>query len=163
MRHLKREGGGCEDGIIHEYGSRSGWMGMARIRMERDISWVDRALRSTMGYPGAPAGPYLAGQPANIASVPSQIGLQYREDRVQSWTLKEAAKSRFLYQKTKQCNGGWHLGRQSSVVRYPEALLSPYWASSAKIALANNFQSDGDGGGGGGQGEEGSPDIDWPT
>ena len=67
MRHLKREGGGCEDGIIHEYGSRSGWMGMARIRMERDISWVDRALRSTMGYPGAPAGPYLAGQPPKIA------------------------------------------------------------------------------------------------
>ena len=55
------------------------------------------------------------------------------------------------------------MGRQSSVVRYPEALLSPYWASSAKIALANNFQSDGDGGGGEGQGEEGCPDIDWPT
>ena len=40
-RHL-----GCDDdGIIHECGSRSGWMGMVRIRMERDISWVDRALR----------------------------------------------------------------------------------------------------------------------
>ena len=46
-------------------------------------------------------------------------------------------------------------------MRYPEALLSPYWASSAKIALANNFQSDGDGGGGEGQGEEVGPDIDY--
>ena len=33
--------------------------------------------------------------------------------------------------------------RQSMVVRYPEA-LSPYQASPAKIALANNFQSDGE-------------------
>ena len=33
--------------------------------------------------------------------------------------------------------------RQSRVVRYPEA-RSPYRASPAKIALANNFQSDGE-------------------
>ena len=70
--------GGCDDGIIHECGSRS------RVAGYRGLGWSGTYRgQTTMGYPRAQAGPYMAGKHSQIGRLPSQIGLQYREGQVQ--------------------------------------------------------------------------------
>ena len=122
---------------------KGGWV--SRIRIERDISWVDRPS-STMGYPRAPAGPYLAGLPSKIGWVPSQIGLRYREGGGCKTRLSKKQQKRWFFFPKKAMHWWVALGRQSSrVVRYPEA-LSPYRAAPLpRLRCPTTFKCDGDG------------------
>ena len=58
---------------------------MVGIRMERDISWVYDGISWGTGWT-------LLGRthhPSEIGSVPSQIGLRYREGRVQNRNIRK--------------------------------------------------------------------------
>ena len=79
---------------------------------------------STMGYPGAPAGPYLAAcHPSRLAQSHLKLDSGTEKSGCKTENLKDAANRRIFVPKLKKAMHCWVAqGRQSRVVRYPEAL-----------------------------------------